>query len=74
MKPITIRIAGDGERFAGGFVVEQGGEHADALCWDEMLGQVIALTLHEPSIRRRLWTQGPGLYPMHPMIAKEESP
>ncbi len=44
MKPITIRIAGKGERFSGGFVVEHDGRVAFGLGWDEMLGHIAAMT------------------------------
>ncbi len=64
MKPITIRIAGEDERFAGSFIVEQDGRYADGMGWDEMLGHVIALTLRSENVRNRLSRTSPGLYEM----------
>ena len=64
MKPITIRIAGPDEQFPGSFIVEQGGHYADGLGWDEMLGQIVALTMRVPEVRDRISRFGPGLYSM----------
>lgn len=63
MKPITIRIAGEDEKFPGAFVVEQDGRHHDGLGWDEMLGQVVSLTFASVQDRIARWG-GNGLYPM----------
>lgn len=45
MKAITIRIAAEGEPYAGSFMVDQDGKTAVALGWDEMLGQIAAMTI-----------------------------
>lgn len=60
MDPITIRIAGEDERFAGSFVIEQGGRICDGLGWDEMLGQLAVITFPRERVAR--W--GGTLYPM----------
>ncbi|WP_038367934.1 hypothetical protein [Bosea sp. UNC402CLCol] len=44
MKPITITF-GTSSAGARYFDVEQGGKVCDGLAWDEMLGQVVTLTL-----------------------------
>lgn len=44
MKPITITFGGVPE-YPRGFDVEQDGKVCNGLAWDEMLGQVITLTL-----------------------------
>ncbi|MGO4171599.1 hypothetical protein [Bosea sp. TAF32] len=60
MDRITIRIAREDERFAGSFVIEQGGKICDGLGWDEMLGQLAVITF--PTERVNRW--GGTLYPM----------
>lgn len=60
MDQITIRIAGEGERFSGAFVIEQGGRICDGLGWDEMLGQLAVITFPKERVAR--W--GGTLYPM----------
>ena len=62
MKPITIRMAKPGELGSDTFYVEQDGKVAVALSWDEMIGQVAALTLNK-AVRERIDRYG-GLYRM----------
>lgn len=62
MKPITIRIESDDGEFPGTFTVEQDGKLNNGLCWDEMLGQIAALTI--PSVAGRIRQHGGALYPM----------
>lgn len=62
MKPITIRMAEPGELGSNTFYVEQDGKTAVALSWDEMLGQIAALTLND-AVRDRIHRYG-GLYRM----------
>ncbi|MGO4672945.1 hypothetical protein AB4Z40_08605 [Bosea sp. 2YAB26] len=58
MKPITITL-GSTEHGSRTFDVEQDGKVCDGLCWDEMLGQIIALTF--PTFRVQ---PGGEMYPM----------
>lgn len=62
MKPITISIESEDGEFPGTFCVEQGGKLTNGLGWDEMLGQIAALTI--PAISDRLRINGGAVYPM----------
>ncbi|MDE5886471.1 MAG: hypothetical protein K2H46_02665 [Muribaculaceae bacterium] len=43
MEPITIEREGEN----GLYIVRQGDKYADEMCWDEMLGLVVSLTMPE---------------------------
>ncbi len=73
MKPITIRIAGEGDCFPGSFIVEQDGRMAPGMTWDEMLGQIAALTLDAGRVWERIALHGGGRGGLYRMETPEES-
>lgn len=72
MKPITIRIAAPGEPYAGSFIVEQDGRMAMGLAWDEMLGQIAALTIDQMILRMTRHGRGSDQAGIYDMETPEE--